>query len=212
MLCGQIDATWPHRDRGADGTIGDVAHRLKGRPTFDPNTGRGLSGSDHNCDSLGLVCAVDIDDNLAPGVSAVTIGLHLAASQDPRINYMEAENCPSWPARKRECSARTGWQFVDVGPSSAGPHLHVSFLHKLPLVDSTQAFQIDATPVPAPTPAPKPIEDDMPFLVSNKGSVYLVDGPAITGFPSESDEKPFEAKFGAPIPISDELLDRFKAN
>ena len=49
-LRAQVDKRWPKRDRGADGIIGDAAHRA--RP------------SDHNPDRAGWVHALDIDADL----------------------------------------------------------------------------------------------------------------------------------------------------
>lgn len=52
-LFNELDATWPHRDHGLDGWIGDAAHC--------PGT------SDHCADSLGRVHAIDIDkDGIDP--------------------------------------------------------------------------------------------------------------------------------------------------
>lgn len=70
-LRSDVNNRWPDRDKTADGTIGDAAHRSR--------------RSDHNPNSRGVVTAIDITH--WNGI-AQTIWDELLAARDPRIKYM----------------------------------------------------------------------------------------------------------------------------
>lgn len=72
----QINAAYPTRDKGADGTIGDAAHTAEG------------TGSDHNPDRYGIVRALDIDADLGAGHNSAEIAQTLLDSRDARIKYV----------------------------------------------------------------------------------------------------------------------------
>ena len=72
MLRDQLNSKWPQRDKSADGTIGDLSHR--GRV------------SDHNPNSEGTVCAMDITHDVAGGVNGSDLSEQLI--KDPRVKYV----------------------------------------------------------------------------------------------------------------------------
>lgn len=75
-LIDQVDAMWPNRDRSTDGSIGDLAHQTR--------------ASDHNRNADGVVTALDIDRDIAPGFNSRNLVEMLVASRDPRIEYIIA--------------------------------------------------------------------------------------------------------------------------
>jgi len=74
VLRRQLDERWPKRDRASDGSIGDQSHAAR--------------KSDHNPDKDGVVTAIDIDRDIAPGVNSRMLAEALVASRDQRIKYI----------------------------------------------------------------------------------------------------------------------------
>lgn len=75
----QINAAYPNRDKSSDGWIGDATHASR--------------KSDHNpwfkdSNGIGIVSAIDIDNDLGGGLTAGLIVDALVASRDPRIKYL----------------------------------------------------------------------------------------------------------------------------
>lgn len=75
VLRSEFDAVNPHRDRSADGWIGDDAHRLR--------------KSDHNPDAHGIVHAIDVDVNGVPmpHIVAFLVGRCRSGAED-RLQYV----------------------------------------------------------------------------------------------------------------------------
>lgn len=82
----QINASYPGRSKGSDGTIGDPAHQAQG------------SASDHNPwftlpgDPTGIVTALDITHDPAHGLDIDALSDQLAQSRDRRIKYIIAND------------------------------------------------------------------------------------------------------------------------
>jgi hypothetical protein len=106
----QVNAAWPKRAKGADGTIGDTAHSAR--------------SSDHNPNSAGVVCALDITHDPSNGVDIGWLSDALAASRDPRIKYLIANGLilDSRPGNNP-------WTWTPFsGPDPHVGHLHISVL------------------------------------------------------------------------------------
>lgn len=73
-LLRQVNEANPQRDKTSDGIVGDLSHKAR--------------KSDHNPNGLGVVTAIDIDEDLSPGQDATTLVNALQASRDPRIKYI----------------------------------------------------------------------------------------------------------------------------
>lgn len=74
VLRRQINEKSPNRSKISDGTIGDPAHSAR--------------TSDHNPNSKGIVCALDITHDPSRGVDSEKLAQGLIQSRDPRIKYI----------------------------------------------------------------------------------------------------------------------------
>ena len=70
----QINAAFPSRDRSSDGSIGDTRHSSR--------------KSDHNPNAAGVVCAIDIDEDLSPSNTVAGIVAQIQMSRDSRVAYL----------------------------------------------------------------------------------------------------------------------------
>lgn len=77
-LRSQINAQWPNRAKGSDGSIGDPAHSAR--------------TSDHNPDDNGVVRAIDITHDLKSGLDSRKLADLILAKQDPRLKYVISFN------------------------------------------------------------------------------------------------------------------------
>jgi hypothetical protein len=108
VLREQINTAWPNRSKASDGTIGDPAHRAEG------------SGSDHNPNHAGVVCALDVTHDPANGVDIDKLSDALAASKDPRIKYIIANGMILVPPDY-------GWVWKPYnGANPHTSHMHIS--------------------------------------------------------------------------------------
>lgn len=136
----EIDALWPRRDHASDGSIGDLAHQNEGHPYYNAQ-GYATSGSDHNPDSNGVVCALDVDSG--PGIDPNELVAAITLEPDPRIAYV------IWNRHifsNQEGS--TPWQWRPYG--GADPHInhvHVSVRHGA-IADDETPWAIEASPQP----------------------------------------------------------------
>lgn len=73
-LLDQVNAKWPGRSKSSDGTIGDASHSSR--------------ESDHNPNSSGIVCALDITNDPPHGVVSENIAEALRVAKDPRLQYV----------------------------------------------------------------------------------------------------------------------------
>ncbi|MGH3928888.1 MAG: hypothetical protein ACRDTF_02800 [Pseudonocardiaceae bacterium] len=136
VLLAQLNARFPGRSKASDGGIGDAAHAAR--------------ASDHNPDSGGVVRARDYTHDPKAGVDIDRLSDELAASRDPRISYVIANNLiMSGAAGPRP------WQWrAYQGPNPHRNHMHLSVV--------TDSRADDPRPWALPMLAPDPPEDDMP--------------------------------------------------
>ena len=121
-LLRQVNEKWQDRSKKSDGTIGDRAHA--GRT------------SEHNPNSAGVVCALDITHDPVNGPDARILAAALIASKDERIKYIISNgqicsgpgaNHPAWVWRPYS------------GPNAHRTHVHIS-------VHSPAAYYDDDAP------------------------------------------------------------------
>lgn len=104
-LRNQINATWPNRSKASDGTIGDAAH--------------GKVPSDHNPNSAGVVCALDVTHDPANGFNAHALADILVANRHPQLKYVISNS--------RIAGPWTGWKWTAYyGSNKHDKHIHVS--------------------------------------------------------------------------------------
>jgi hypothetical protein len=99
----QLDAAFPDRSKRSDGWIGDAAHSAR--------------VSQHNPNSAGVVCAIDVTHDPANGVDCHRLMAELDASDDPRILYL------IW---NREIDNSDDSRTPYTGANSHTLHLHLS--------------------------------------------------------------------------------------
>lgn len=122
----QINDRWPNRSKISDGSIGDEAHSAR--------------ASDHNPDSRGIVCAIDITKDDANGPD-----LHLLAealTNDQRTKYL-IYTARIWKARTQK------WEPYR-GPNKHNHHLHVSVQAQTADDERTWQLTTDITPLSYP--------------------------------------------------------------
>lgn len=198
-LRSQLDTAWPDRDRRSDGTIGDTLHAGQGGPTFNL-AGYGVTGSDHNPDRNGTVCAYDIDTDIAPGVTAHDIADQIAASGDPRVAFI-ISNRRIWSTRSG--TQPGGWRPY-AGSDPHDTHVHVSVRHIAPWVDDTTPWTISA-PTPqaeAPKGPPKMViatrSSKSSWLILDAGRLRLKDNTQLAAWTGA----------GVPVvPLDDDQID-----
>lgn len=101
-LRSQINAAHPTRSKASDGSIGDAAHSSR--------------ASDHNPDSQGRVCAIDVTHDPANGVDGKELSKSLIA--DSRMKYVIFAG--------KIFKARTKKWETYTGPNKHDKHVHVS--------------------------------------------------------------------------------------
>lgn len=180
-LRNQINAAYPLRNKASDGTISDAAHRAR--------------VSDHNPDSRGIVCAIDITHDPQHGVDAKALAVSFA--DDLRSKYV-IFNGMIW-------KARTGHWEAYHGPNKHTHHVHLSV--KPDTCDDVTEWILPISPAPAPTPAPV-----YPTLrLNDRGSVvqelqaklrargYPVQVDGVFGLVTESRVKQFQKERGLTV-------------
>ncbi|GAA2705164.1 peptidoglycan-binding protein [Micromonospora olivasterospora] len=117
VLREEINARWPHRDRGSDGWIGDAAHQAR--------------QSDHNPDrDDSSVNALDVD---VDGIDPLLVVRQCIAH--PSTQYV-IHNRVIWSRSRGFAAARY------TGSNPHTKHLHVSVSHQRVLEDSTRSWGI----------------------------------------------------------------------
>lgn len=136
----QVNAKYPNRSKASDGTIGDAAHAAV--------------ASDHNENSAGVVCALDITHSPQTGFDAHALADRLLANRHPNLKYLISN--------KRIAGDWTGWRWVYYGGSNPHTsHIHISVGRgddgrSQPPYDDTHEWAVgEAAPQPSPiAPAP----------------------------------------------------------
>lgn len=134
----QVNAMAPNRGKGSDGTIGDAAHRA--------------TKSEHNPNSAGVVCAIDITHDPAHGFDSWKFAEMLRTRADPRIYYIISNYRIANPGKP--------WRKY-TGKNPHDHHVHISVAPNSPgLYDDAKEWNIggdwnegkDAPPAPAAKP------------------------------------------------------------
>lgn len=118
----EVNAAYPARSKASDGSIGDAAHSAR--------------TSDHNPDSQGRVCAIDITHDPKNGVDGKELSKSLIA--DSRMKYVIFAG--------KIYKARTGKWETYTGPNKHDKHVHISV--KAESADDNRSW-ILAIPSPA---------------------------------------------------------------
>ncbi|MET0251239.1 MAG: hypothetical protein ABW203_03590, partial [Novosphingobium sp.] len=129
----QVDAAFPSRKKGNDGTVGDAAHQAR---TSDHNPWIVEAGK-------GVVSAMDITHDPASGCDCNLVVEALRASRDPRIKYL------IWNRRIASASAIgsvPAWTWRRyTGSNPHDHHFHVSVKPEKARYDSTAEWTIRST-------------------------------------------------------------------
>lgn len=132
-LRADFDETFPEREHGSDGWIGDPAHQS--------------TDSDHNPDERGLVHAIDVTADLGPGVTMQAVVDHLVGLRDKRLTYI-IFNRRIW-SRSADWRPRTY-----TGKNPHTQHAHVSADDTPGRENDNSSFYLEEIPV-ALTPEDK---------------------------------------------------------
>ncbi len=135
----QINAAYPSRDKTSDGTIGDTAHRNR--------------KSDHNPNDKGVVCAIDIDEDLRGNRTLEQVITAIRASRDKRVKYIIYEGRITEPG-----SDLQRWKkYTGANPHSH--HAHISVNSDPRLYDDARDWSLDGTAqqLPAATQSSLPV-------------------------------------------------------
>ena len=101
----QVNAKYPNRNKASDGWIGDAAHAA--------------SASDHNPNSAGVVCALDLTNDPGKGFDAHAMADRLRLNRHPDLKYIISN--------RRICGAWTGWAWqAYFGSNPHSSHVHIS--------------------------------------------------------------------------------------
>ncbi len=109
----EVNAAYPGRPTNSDGTIGDAAHSSR--------------KSDHNPNSAGIVCALDLTEWVQNGIEMNDVLAEiLRASRDPRIKYVISDGRMF---SSYSTSHRRAWEWGPYnGFNKHTKHVHVSVL------------------------------------------------------------------------------------
>jgi hypothetical protein len=136
----QIDSAAPKRSKVSDGMLGDTAHSSR--------------KSDHNPNSKGVVCALDITNDPGRNCDAASIAGTLRASADKRIGYI------IWNKQIWNPVVGPNWRAYK-GANPHTKHVHISVKQEAALYDNPREWTVSVKPSSplapeAPRPATKP--------------------------------------------------------
>lgn len=101
----QVNAAYPGRSTASDGWIGNAAHAA--------------SASDHNPNSQGVVCALDLTNDPANGFDVHALAERLRVNRHPNLRYIISN--------RRIASAGTNWNWQPYyGSNAHDKHAHFS--------------------------------------------------------------------------------------
>lgn len=131
VLRDQVDALWPNRNKGADGTVGDAAHDT----TSDHYP--------HKVAALGagyVVTALDITNDPSHGLWADVLADSILASRDPRIKYIISHKRIASNPAYSHASEHWAWRDYD-GSDPHINHMHLS-VRDIVIADSTTPWAL----------------------------------------------------------------------
>lgn len=151
-LRSEVNRRWPLRDKTSDGTIGNTSHAA--------------GTSDHNPDSRGVVCAIDLDEDVDrstgpypsfyPGQPLNQLLAELLASAKdgklPQLYYLIYEG---YIYSRTYGFAKRRYE----GSNPHDHHMHISVYHTARLADSTEPWGI------------YPREEDMALTTEDLGKI-----------------------------------------
>lgn len=121
----QINDRWPNRAKGFDGSIGDAAHQAR--------------ASDHDPNSAGVVCAIDITNDPQHEVHCAIIAEAIRSAREPRLKYLIFNH---FMLRSYAKPGIPAWTWAPyVGGNAHDHHLHISVLAEK--VDDPTPWPID---------------------------------------------------------------------
>ena len=130
----QANKAAPARSKVSDGWIGDSAHAAR--------------KSDHNPNSAGVVCALDLTHDPAHGFDASKWAEKLRASGDRRVGYLISNGRISSPGIQGGA-----WRkYTGINPHSK--HFHTSVLQKASAYDDPTPWKVDGVIVSATNSVP----------------------------------------------------------
>lgn len=141
VLRDQVNHLSPNRSRASDGTVGDTAHSSR--------------TSDHNPNSAGVVCAMDITHDPAHGVDSEKLAEMLRSGKDARIKYVisnkkifsgTGQGNPAWVWRKY------------TGSNPHNKHVHISVKPDKASYDGAAVWKLDLKPSQEEVAKPAQIE------------------------------------------------------
>lgn len=140
----QINAAFPARDKTSDGTIGDTSHSAR--------------KSDHNPNAKGVVCAIDIDEDLNSDTTLQQVVDAICASRDPRVKYVIYEGRITVAGSELQ-----RWKKY-TGKNAHKHHAHISVHQDPKLYDSTAPWKIDVVKDSAAVPSTTPLQPTVPHI------------------------------------------------
>lgn len=183
----EVDARFPLRDRTSDGSIGDLAHASR--------------ESDHNPYD-GWVHAVDLDEDVAPGVDLDQLWGYLIAKRDRRIRYLiyEGRIVKSYV----DSAGHAAWQpYPYTGINAHEHHLHLS-------ISRTDAARSDVRPwgideaFPRSSPPSQEVEPPMFFASAKTSSaVWFFEPGRRTLVTSSTDRSQLAKAAGIPNEVAE---------
>lgn len=130
QLLSQVNAKWPNRSKESDGLIGDASHQSR--------------KSDHDPNSFGIVCALDITNDPLHGLVSEELAEALRKAKDPRLHYIISN-------RKIANVDIDGgnWRLYS-GINAHNHHCHISVRQYAEFWDDRSPWKLDEVAAPVP--------------------------------------------------------------
>lgn len=172
----QVNVLVPHRATSSDGSIGDTAHASR--------------KSDHNPNSDGIVCALDLTHDPKGGFDSYKFADFLKSKNDNRINYL-ISNGRIWN------SGTSAWDAYH-GTNPHNQHVHVSVEQRAERWNATQPWDLTGFTtegnVESPTVLPRIHRGDTGTAVTVLQKALKIPADGIFGKDTEAAVKAFQAK------------------
>jgi hypothetical protein len=155
VLKEQVDALYPVRRKGSDGTIGDAAHQAE------------ACSSQHNSccvkrNGVWIIRAIDITHDPAHGCDIQQLFDRIRASRDPRVRYLIFNRRICYPTARNGYPA-WAWQPYN-GDNPHTEHGHLSVTDDPAQYDNTRAWAIGGSTPAGVHPA---VQEEIVDLVRN---------------------------------------------